>query len=527
LSVKDPTVVHFEQRWHLFATTADTSGSWSMIYLNFEDWSEAGNAQPYYLDNNPALRGYHAAPQVFYFRPQKKWYLIFQSGQPQYSTTDDLSDPQSWSTPKDFFPAGEPAIVAENKGAGGWLDFWVICDSSHCHLFFTDDNGHLYRSQTTIDSFPEGFGDTEIAIDGTKETLFEGSATYRVAETGQYLTLVEAFGPAGGRYYRSFVADALDDEWEPLAASLDNPFAALSNVTFPNGVWTRDISHGELLRQGYDESLSIDPSELRFLYQGVDPAATDVEYFELPYRLALLTFGTHNDMTNGGAGGTNGAGGRDGVGAEASDGADTAKTLIDVVTQTPTLACYASVKQFLIPPADATQDCTVAENGAELAVSDREGSPPPSLRFEIPFTAYNQLLELEWPIPIEQQDLTGKRLVLSLKVVEPGYTNPRCPGGIRFFVKTGADYAYGSAPWLNMPETTSDNFRHYALDLENAELGSGVEALDLSFVRSVGLAFESADCGGTYPPGAEISAGTQPPSTASFFVDDILVEDAP
>src|SRR5690606_15271659 len=45
LSVKDPTVVYFEERWHLFATTADTSGSWSMIYLNFEDWSEAGNAQ--------------------------------------------------------------------------------------------------------------------------------------------------------------------------------------------------------------------------------------------------------------------------------------------------------------------------------------------------------------------------------------------------------------------------------------------------------------------------------------------------
>jgi len=48
-----------------------------MIYLSFDDWSEAASAQPYYLDNNPALTGYHAAPQVFFFRPQNKWYLVF------------------------------------------------------------------------------------------------------------------------------------------------------------------------------------------------------------------------------------------------------------------------------------------------------------------------------------------------------------------------------------------------------------------------------------------------------------------
>lgn len=290
VSVKDPTVVFFEGEWHVFATTADENQQWSLVYLSFSDWSEAGDAELHYLDENPALTGYHAAPQVFYFAPEEKWYLIFQSQQPQYSTTDDLSDPDSWTTPRNFFPA-EPAIVTENKGEGTWLDYWVICDDDKCHLFFTDDNGHFYRSETDIDDFPENFGDPEIVIDGTKSTVFEGSATYRVGDTGQYLTLIEAFGEAGERYYRSFVSDRLDGEWTPLAASFDNPFAARSNVTFSDGdAWTQDISHGELLRDGYDQTLTIDPGDLRLLYQGVEPSETGVEYSQLPYRLALLTY---------------------------------------------------------------------------------------------------------------------------------------------------------------------------------------------------------------------------------------------
>ena len=289
LSVKDPSVVYFGERWHIFATTADTYGNWSMVYFNFADWSDAPNASQYYLNETRTLINYHAAPQVFFFAPQNKWYLIFQSGQPQYSTNDDIANPQAWTQPVNFF-ASEPAIVRENKGAGTWLDFFVICDASLCHLFFTDDNGHLYRSQTDVASFPEGFGEPVIAISGTKETLFEGSSTYRVANTNQYLTLVEAFGPGGQRFYRSFSADTLDGEWTPLAATFDNPFAGQNNVTFEGGTaWTRDVSHGELLRDNFDQTPTISLECLRFLYQGTDPAVRPAQYYEYPYRLGLLT----------------------------------------------------------------------------------------------------------------------------------------------------------------------------------------------------------------------------------------------
>ena len=67
VSVKDPTVVYYNDMWHIYATTANTRGNWSMVYLSFKDWSEAAKAKPYYIDQNPGLRGYHCAPASVLF----------------------------------------------------------------------------------------------------------------------------------------------------------------------------------------------------------------------------------------------------------------------------------------------------------------------------------------------------------------------------------------------------------------------------------------------------------------------------
>jgi hypothetical protein len=283
LSIKDPTVVRYNDMWHVFATTANTQGHWSMVYLAFKNWSEAAEAKPYYMDNNPHLRGYHCAPHVFYFRPHKKWYLIYQSQHPQYSTTDDISKPETWSKPESFFaekPASAPRL---------WIDYWMICDDTHAYLFFTGDNGHLYRSRTTLADFPEGMCDPEVAIEETRDILFEGSMTYKIKGSDKYLTLVEALNPS--RFYRAFIADSLDGEWAPIAQAdtYEQPFAGGKNVTFEDGVepWTVEISHGELIREGYDETMTIDPSNMQLLYQGRDPASGG-PYHTLPYRLGLL-----------------------------------------------------------------------------------------------------------------------------------------------------------------------------------------------------------------------------------------------
>lgn len=288
VAVKDPTVVQHDGRWHVIATTADTSGAWGMVQISFSEWSEAGSATPYFLHESPTFAGYNCAPQVFYFRPHKRWYLIFQSPQPRFSTTDSLDEPASWSVPQDFFD-GTPTSVVE-----GWLDYWIICDDSHAYLFFSDDHGRLYRSRTSIADFPRGFDEPVVVMhESNPGDLFEGSCVFRIKATGQFLLLVECIGKNGPRYYRAFTADRLDGAWAPLpgADSETTPFAGNVNVSSADGSrpWADGISHGELLREGADETMTVDLQHLQLLYQGIPHGTHVPEYVLLPYRLALLT----------------------------------------------------------------------------------------------------------------------------------------------------------------------------------------------------------------------------------------------
>ncbi|MFJ2200059.1 non-reducing end alpha-L-arabinofuranosidase family hydrolase [Streptomyces violaceusniger] len=179
----------------------------------------------------------------------------------------------------------DPTVI---QAGANTLDYWVICDDAKCYLFSSDDNGHLFRSETTVGEFPGGFRNTQLVLEDSKFALFEGDAVYRVQGTDTYLLMMEAIGSDGRRYYRSFTAQGLTGQWQPLAATESNPFARSNNVSFPAGAWTRDISHGELIRTGNDQTMTINPCRLQFLYQGMNPSAGG-DYSQLPWRLGLLT----------------------------------------------------------------------------------------------------------------------------------------------------------------------------------------------------------------------------------------------
>jgi hypothetical protein len=232
-----------------------------------------------------------------YFAPQKLWYLVYQDGNAAYSTNPDISNPAGWTAPKVFYPNGTPALIAEGllkPQQGYWVDMWVICDEANCHLFSHDDNGRLYRSQTTVSQFPAGMSEPVITLqEPNKNDLFEAANVYRV-DNSTYLLLVECIGagdsPGGLRYFRSWTSSSLEsDEWKELAATQQNPFMGEANVVFANGKkWTDSISHGEMIRSQVDQTLSLKPCGLRFLYQGIDPSAS-ASYNALPWHLGLLT----------------------------------------------------------------------------------------------------------------------------------------------------------------------------------------------------------------------------------------------
>ncbi len=282
-SMKDPSVVFHEGRWHLFCTVRGRERSHHVEYLSFEKWEEADAAERHEVT---ASAGYFCAPQVFYFEPQQRWILICQASDkawsPEYgaafSTTEDISDPTSWSP---LEPLGALAV----EGNSG-LDFWVICDAEKAHLFFTTLDGRMWREETSLEEFPHGWSEPALAIE---DDIFEASHTYKLRGMDRYLTIVEAQGGHGWRYYKAYAAERLDGEWTAVAATRDEAFASMRNVRQPEPRWTDSISHGELLRAGRDQRLEVDLAGLQMVFQGVlDSDREGKTYGEIPWRLGLL-----------------------------------------------------------------------------------------------------------------------------------------------------------------------------------------------------------------------------------------------
>ncbi len=289
VAVKDPSIVRYQDRWHLFCSLRRQKSGQGRIrigYLSFADWKDAAEAKWHLLELS---MDYHGAPQIFYFRPHKKWYLVYQLEDkargipygPCYSTTDQIADPSSWTQPAPFYkrkPEGRPA----------GLDFWIVCDEDRAHLFFTSLNGQMWRAAANLLDFPNGFEEPRVVLRGD---VFEASHTYRLRGLDKYLTLIEAQGKSGGRghrYYKAYIADQLDGEWKELAASANKPFAGSINVRVAKPNWTDSFSHGELLRAGYDERLEVDPANLKFVFQGLADENWGRQYGRLSWRLGLL-----------------------------------------------------------------------------------------------------------------------------------------------------------------------------------------------------------------------------------------------
>jgi hypothetical protein len=281
--MKDPSVIFYQGRWHLFCTIRGQNRSHQIEYLTFGDWKGTDKAKRHLLKMHS---GYFCAPQVFYFRPHRKWYLICQasdeSWEPKYAaayaTTTNITDPASWSP---LAPLGHRSA----NGKSG-LDFWVICDAAKAHLFFTTLDGRMWREETSLARFPTGWSEPVLAI---KNDIFEASHTYKLRGLDKYLTVVEAQGGHGWRYFKAYLADRLDGEWTPLAATKEKSFASMANTQPVGKRWTDCISHGELLRAGFDEQLEVDPTNLRFVFQGVmDRERAGKPYGQIPWRLGML-----------------------------------------------------------------------------------------------------------------------------------------------------------------------------------------------------------------------------------------------
>ena len=314
VAVKDPSIVFYGGVWHLFYTAKSSHP--------VPDGKRAFGITTGYVCA-PTLEGLNAArrydlktvigeaiiaPEVFFFAPQGKWYLIghrlapgSRRPEPVYLTNPDIGNVRGWSTAR--------RLETGETGDGLRIDFWVICDDAKAHLFYSDQSGAVLRRECPLVAFPDGFARSRETVavtvrgsDGRGRWRgFEAAHVYRVKKTGQYLMLLECGYEETGRlrlvdarrrFLVAWVADRLEGPWRRAEKGANEFFACAAALRAADGgrpAYTQ-VSHPELIRCGYDQRLEIEDLRITMLMQSLDGATVSdgYSYDALPWELVTI-----------------------------------------------------------------------------------------------------------------------------------------------------------------------------------------------------------------------------------------------
>jgi hypothetical protein len=210
---------------------------------------------------------YFCAPQVFWFEPHSRWYLIYQSGLggATYSTNTDISNPSGWTN-------------GQTMGIPDGLDYWCISDGSNVYCFYApgDDSRTIKRRSTSVANFPTGWSSATVVATDT----FEAVCVYKNNADGQYYMLPEDIN----RHYELWTASSLGGTW----TKVEEQWAHRSKLVYNADHWTDQVSHGELIRAGTNERMEISNiNHCDFLIQGVVDGNYG-DYGNIPYDLGLI-----------------------------------------------------------------------------------------------------------------------------------------------------------------------------------------------------------------------------------------------
>jgi hypothetical protein len=275
VSVKDPSLVFVENAWYLFYT-ARGNGEYTTGYVSAKELTGLNTAPRFELKQIRGKTRYGCAPQVFYFAPRKKWYLIYQNldsnYQPVFSTNSELSKPELWSPYQNL-------IQKDSKKK--WIDFWVIADNEKVYLFYTEaHNGVVVRS-TSFDNFPKGWSKGKMVFDDVHEAVH----VYKVIDKNEFHMIYE-LNKDGIRSFGLAKANHLEGPWEKVADSYAT--GKQLNYDGDSKQWTEMVSHGEAIRTGYDQYMEYDPATCSWLIQGMLKKDLNEDYPSLPWKLGII-----------------------------------------------------------------------------------------------------------------------------------------------------------------------------------------------------------------------------------------------
>ena len=313
VAVKDPSIVFYNDNYHLFYTGKSSKQTSDGLKYDLD----TGYVSAPTLEGLKSAKRYNfrdivgeivIAPQVFYFEPQQLWYLIGHtkvSGRPNlapiYMTNPNIEDVQGWSKPK-FLKTGK-------SNDEFWIDFWVICDDTKAHLFYSDQKCAVLRMECPIETFPQGLANAReqvsLHVEGEDDygrwQMFEAEHVYHVKEPDKYLIILECgyfekaknwYGDARRRFMIGMVANKLEGPWTRIEQSENEYLAHASALFNEDGTKSNytQVSHPELIRCGYNQKLEIEDYNIQIMFQSFDGSSTPdgYNYNELPWELAVI-----------------------------------------------------------------------------------------------------------------------------------------------------------------------------------------------------------------------------------------------
>lgn len=275
VAVKDPSILFFQNAWHLFYT-ARSENEYTTGYVSAKNLKELQLAPRFELKQIRGKTRYGCAPQVFYFEPQKKWYLIFQSRdsnyQPAFSTSETISNPDSWNTSKPLLQKDKP---------DKWIDFWIIADDVKVYLFYTEAHKGVVMRSTNLNDFPNKWSMGKNVFDNVHEAVH----IYKVKSKQEFHMIYE-LNNDGIRSFGLASAKNLTGPWEKITDNYAN--GNQLNFSENSAVWTEMVSHGEVIRSGYNQKMEYEPESCSWLIQGILKKELHADYPSIPWKLGII-----------------------------------------------------------------------------------------------------------------------------------------------------------------------------------------------------------------------------------------------
>lgn len=315
VAVKDPSIVYYQGKYHLFYTAKSktncgnkTKFSTGCAYASAGTLDKLNDAKRFNIDSIAGMPV--IAPQIFYFEPHNLWYLIAHTPEvkgylsalkPVYLTNTNIENVFGWSEAKE--------IKTGKSDDGFWIDFWVICDDQHAYLFYSGQNGSLFRLDCPLNAFPEGFSKSQPKIALSQQDadnsgswkMFEAAHIYHVKKENRYLALLEGAYhhpvrtgdvDSRNRFIFGMTTDSLNGKWERIEFEKDEFLAEAKNLFSEDGSRSHytQVSHPELIRSGFNQKLEIENFDLTMVFQSFDGSKIpdSYHYNELPWELALM-----------------------------------------------------------------------------------------------------------------------------------------------------------------------------------------------------------------------------------------------